>query len=293
MIYDIALRIRHRYATPASLGRHLVRLMPTDRPGAQRVLNGQLDISPAPDERTERVDIFGNATTDFAYRGTLRAIALDLHVRVERLAPQAPRGASLSLCDMPQALAGIASLAPDAPVHFMAPSPFVPRDATMAAYARARVAPHMTARAAVLAVGGALHADMRYDPEATEVDTPASEAFAARHGVCQDFSHILIGCLRGIGIPAGYVSGFLRTNPPPGRPRLEGADAMHAWVRAWCGPEAGWMEFDPTNDVEAGEDHVTVARGRDYGDVSPVRGVMRGAGRQSSEHAVDVVPLGA
>ena len=132
---------------------------------------------------------------------------------------------------------------------------------------------------------------MKFDPKATTVDTPATEAFAKRHGVCQDFSHIMIACLRGIGIPAGYVSGFLRTLPPPGKPRLEGADAMHAWVRAWCGPEAGWIEFDPTNDKLAGEDHIVVAYGRDYSDVSPIKGTMRISGGQKSKQAVDVIPL--
>ena len=104
---------------------------------------------------------------------------------------------------------------------------------------------------------------------------------------------MMIACLRGVGIPAGYVSGFLRTDPPPGQPRLEGADAMHAWVRAWCGWETGWIEYDPTNAVVAGTDHILVARGRDYGDVAPVKGVLRIAGEQTSEQAVDVVPVDA
>ncbi|WP_286789655.1 transglutaminase-like domain-containing protein, partial [Thioclava sp. UBA3469] len=107
----------------------------------------------------------------------------------------------------------------------------------------------------------------------------------------QDFSHIMISCLRGVGIPAGYVSGFLRTYPPPGQPRLEGADAMHAWVRAWAGAETGWVEFDPTNNQYAGEDYITVGYGRDYDDVPPLRGAMRGAGGQQSAQAVDVIPL--
>ena len=134
---------------------------------------------------------------------------------------------------------------------------------------------------------------MSFDPEATTVDTPPAEAFARRHGVCQDFAQVMIACLRGIGIPAGYVSGFLRTNPPPGQPRLEGADAMHAWVRAWCGRQTGWIEFDPTNAIAAGIDHILVARGRDYGDVAPVKGVLRIAGDQKTEHAVDVIPVDA
>jgi transglutaminase-like putative cysteine protease len=132
---------------------------------------------------------------------------------------------------------------------------------------------------------------MTFDAEATTVDTPPREAFARGRGVCQDFTHVMIAGLRGIGIPAGYVSGFLRTFPPPGQPRLEGADAMHAWVRAWVGREMGWIEFDPTNDQAAGVDFVTVAVGRDYDDVAPIRGALRSAGRAETRQAVDVLPL--
>jgi transglutaminase-like putative cysteine protease len=134
---------------------------------------------------------------------------------------------------------------------------------------------------------------MRFDAKATDADTSPAEAFEKRHGVCQDFSHIMIACLRGTGIPAGYVSGYLRTLPPAGQPRLQGADAMHAWVRAWCGTGMGWVEFDPTNAMMAGLDHVVVARGRDYSDVSPVKGVLRTPGGQTSRQAVDIVPVDA
>ena len=162
----------------------------------------------------------------------------------------------------------------------------------MTDYARAQLRPGMTAVAAVEALGMALYRDMKFDADATNVDTPPGEAFARRHGVCQDFAQVMIACLRGLGIPAGYVSGFLRTDPPPGRPRLEGADAMHAWVRAWCGLDAGWIEFDPTNAIRAGTDHILVARGRDYGDVAPVKGVLRIVGGQNTDHTVDVIPVG-
>ena len=291
MIYDIVLRISTRYASPAIGGRHLARLMPADLPGEQRLIAGHLDITPPPADRTDRVDFFGNRATDFAFRGAHDQISLRLQARVDRHGPLPASGPSCPLADLPRALSARHSLSPDAPAHFAAPSPLVPRDAAMAAYAAAAISQGLTVQDAVIAIGTALHTDMLYDPDATEVDTPAAEAFAARHGVCQDFSHIMITCLRSLGIPAGYVSGFLRTTPPPGKPRLEGADAMHAWVRAWCGPDAGWVEYDPTNAVLAGADHIVVARGRDYSDVSPVKGVLRVSGGQSSEQAVDVIPL--
>ena len=163
----------------------------------------------------------------------------------------------------------------------------------MTAYARDAAPPrHDRASTRCAPSASRSTATCSFDPEATTVDTPPAEAFARRHGVCQDFAQVMIACLRGVGIPAGYVSGFLRTNPPPGQPRLEGADAMHAWVRAWCGWQTGWIEFDPTNAIPAGTDHIVVARGRDYGDVAPVKGVLRIAGEQKTEHAVDVVPVG-
>ena len=133
--------------------------------------------------------------------------------------------------------------------------------------------------------------DFAYDTEATTVATHAYDAFRLKRGVCQDFSHVMIAGMRGLGVPAGYVSGFLRTIPPPGKERLEGADAMHAWVRVWCGREAGWLEFDPTNGMRAGDDHITVGYGRDYSDVAPIVGIVKIAGGQAAEQSVDVIPL--
>ena len=156
------------------------------------------------------------------------------------------------------------------------------------AYTREHLSDDMTTMEAVRAVGESLHADMTYSAEATDVNTPVGTAFEARAGVCQDFSHIMIAGLRGVGIPAAYVSGFLRTYPPPGKEKLVGVDAMHAWVRAWVGPEVGWVEFDPTNNQFAGVDYIVIGYGRDYDDVAPVRGSMRGAGEQDSDQSVDV-----
>ncbi|RUV32866.1 transglutaminase family protein, partial [Mesorhizobium sp. M5C.F.Ca.IN.020.32.2.1] len=136
-----------------------------------------------------------------------------------------------------------------------------------------------------------IYRDFTYDGEATTVQTRASDAFDLKRGVCQDFSHIMIAGLRGLGVPAGYVSGFLRTIPPRGKPRLEGADAMHAWVKVWCGRDTGWQEFDPTNGMRASNDHITVGHGRDYSDVAPIVGVLKTTGGQVGEQAVDVIPV--
>src|SRR5262249_57426159 len=128
-----------------------------------------------------------------------------------------------------------------------------------------------------------------YAPTAPAIPTPVPEAFAARRGVCQDFAHIMIAGLRGLGLPAGYVSGYIRTIPPPGKPRLQGADATHAWVSAWCGEEIGWLGLDPTNAIDVGNDHIRVATGRDFSDVSPIYGVFVGSGAQALDVKVDVI----
>ncbi|WP_428688185.1 transglutaminase-like domain-containing protein, partial [Roseibium sp.] len=238
----------------------------------------------------DRTDFFGNAVTDIVYRSPHNELCFRLKARIDRTATPEEFDISPPLTSLAREIAGIQSLRPGEPVHFLAASPRLPLDPAFAVYAQEHVGPDMSTVAVIEAIGKALHQDMRFDAEATTVDTPALEAFERRHGVCQDFTHIMIACLRSIGIPAGYVSGFLRTLPPEGKPRLEGADAMHAWVRAWCGFEAGWIEYDPTNALRVGQDHIVVARGRDYGDAAPVKGVLRTAGSQTTDHKVDVVP---
>ena len=290
MLYDLTLEINYTYASPANSGIHALRLMPATIPGEQKLLAGQVQVKPGPSERHDRIDFFANAVTDVAFRKTHSALVFALKARVDRTATPEELDISPPLTSLTRELAGIQSLGPNEPVHFLAASPRLPADPAFAVYAQEHVTSGMSAIAAAEAIGRALNTDLDFDTEATTVDTPALEAFERRHGVCQDFSHIMIACLRSIGIPAGYVSGFLRTIPPKGQPRLEGADAMHAWVRAWCGIEVGWIEYDPTNALRVGQDHIVVARGRDYGDVAPVKGVLRTAGGQTTSHKVDVIP---
>lgn len=294
MIYDIKLRIGYDYTSPVGGGRHVVRVLPLEIPGEQRVSSSLLSVSPEPEERRDRTDFFGNGVTEFALRRPHGAISVTAQCRVERLLGHFAPGeavAGTSLDALAAEVGGCRDLGPSSPVHFAAPSARVPYNAQMTQFARLQLHDGMTAAEAVVAIGRALHAHMKFDPKATTVDTPAADAFARRRGVCQDFSHIMIACLRGIGIPAGYVSGYLRTLPPKGQPRLEGADAMHAWVRAWCGAGRGWVSFDPTNDIAVGIDHVTVAHGRDYADVSPIRGILRISGSQTGHQAVDMRPV--
>jgi transglutaminase-like putative cysteine protease len=292
MLYDIGLRISYEYDRPANAGRHLLRLVPATLPGEQKAIASYLEIQPAAEDRIDRTDFFGNSTVEVAYLTSHEKIEFKLQCRVDRHVAERGFVSSPALKDLAAQAAAHNTLDPAAPHHFAGRSPRVRPTPAMTAYAAAIARPDMPVFEAVQAITAALHRDISFDAKATTVDTTPEEAFAGKRGVCQDYSHVMIACLRGIGVPAGYVSGFLRTIPPAGKERLAGADAMHAWVRAWCGTEAGWVEFDPTNNLLVANDHIVIARGRDYSDVAPVKGVLRTAGSQTTEQSVDVVPLG-
>jgi len=291
MLYDISLNIIYEYDHPADSSRSIIRLSPADLPGEQRLVSSTLTIDPPPEEHRIQPDFFGNDSVQLVYLSAHKKITFSMEARVERPAGKQQPDNSPHLAALAAEIARHHSLDASAPHHFIGPTLRVPIDAATVQYARDLVTPEMTVCEAMVKIGEALNRDFKYDPEATTVETPMLEAFAGRRGVCQDFSHIMISCLRGLGIPAGYVSGFLRTIPPPGRERLTGADAMHAWVRAWCGETMGWLEYDPTNKTLASSDHVVIARGRDYADVAPVKGILRSYGAQTSKQTVDVVPV--
>jgi transglutaminase-like putative cysteine protease len=291
MLYDISLRIAYAYDHPADSSRHIVRLSPADLPGEQRQVAGALDIEPKPAEWRVHTDFFGNSSVELAYFDAHKKIKFSVQSRVERFQVNQKFDAVPTLIQLAHDVSSYKSLDAWAPHHFVGPTLRVPIDRATTEYARNRIKAGFSVLNAITAIGESLHLDFQYDPEATTVETPMLEAFRGRRGVCQDFSHIMIACLRGIGVPAGYVSGFLRTTPPPGKKRLEGADAMHAWVRIWCGNQIGWVEYDPTNATFAGTDHVVIARGRDYADVAPIKGVLRSHGKHTSTQKVDVIPV--
>jgi len=292
MLYDIKLVIDYTFQTPAAGARQILHAMPMTISGRQRLIAGSIDIDPEPALRRDRDDFFGNRLTEMAFNEPHSNIEISLKARVEVTGSAAPQADSVDLQALAGSLEAETDLGAYSPLHFLAASPYARPDAAIAHWAGARLQAGRSCADIVAELGLALHREMRFDAEATTVETPAAEAFAARHGVCQDFTHIMIIALRSLGIPAGYVSGYLRTLPPPGEERLEGTDAMHAWVSAWCGPGAGWVEYDPTNATFAGTDHIVVAYGRDYADVAPVRGAMRTAGGQTSNQSVDVAPVG-
>lgn len=289
MRYRLRLTIRYDFGRPIGAGRQLLRVCPRDLPTVQQVHDCQVTVEPQPLERHEFRDFFGSQVIQLVLPAGVSSVRFDMNARVRRFVTDSSFDLSAPLPRLAEELAEITDLDSDSPHHFTQSSPRIPEVPDISGFAAAICSDAPTARAAVERLGIAIRDVMRFDPRATEVDTPIADAFAGRHGVCQDFSQIMIAGLRSLGIPAGYVSGFLRTLPPPGRPRLEGADAMHAWVRAWTGIEAGWIEYDPTNACFVSGDHVTIGYGRDYADAAPVTGMMRLHGSQRGTHNVDLV----
>jgi transglutaminase-like putative cysteine protease len=291
MLYDLSLHIGYRYEVPASGAHHMLRLLPMSLPDRQRLVAGAVTVTPEPDELATFADFFHHPTRHAILRKPHETLDIRMQARVMVQAVPVPADFSPILDRLPQDLTETWSLAPESPHHFLGVSPRLPRDRDIAAYARKELKPSMTVRQIAEQLCARIHRDFKYDPEATTVDSTPAEAFTKQRGVCQDFSHVMIVALRSLGIPAGYVSGFLRTIPPPGKERLEGADAMHAWVRVWCGKLTGWIELDPTNDIPASTDHIVVGYGRDYSDVAPVIGVLKSYGSHKTDQSVDVIPV--
>lgn len=291
MIYDVRHETAYTYAAPVPFGRHLLRLMPVDRPG-QRVLAAALTIAPTPAEWEEGRDFFDNAVTRVAIETPHEGLVITVRARIEITPPAAPDPAATpTVAEVRAAAFDLDDFGPHSPVHQLYPSRIVSLPSAIRDYAAESCPDDRPVLAAVDELMRRIHADFTYEPGATDVKTLPLMAFEMRRGVCQDFAHVMIAGLRGLGIPAAYVSGYLRTSPPPGRPRLEGADATHAWVSVWCGAEAGWIGLDPTNALITGEDHLVSAVGRDYADVAPVAGVIVGSGGQRLKVGVDVVPV--
>ncbi len=292
VLYDIHHVTTYSYNTAVPFARCVLRMFPRIEPG-QRVLSSQLTIAPKVSERRDSICFFGNQVSTITIEQPHRALTVSVHSRVEVSQPVL---AGLDLSSSWEAVrdeaADGAGLEPQSPVHYLYPSRLVPIEPAAVDYAASSFPPNRSMLDAARDLMGRIYRDFVYDPKATVVSTPLAQALENRRGVCQDFAHVMIAGLRGLGVPAGYVSGYLRTIPPPGQKRLAGADATHAWVSVWCGHGLGWVGLDPTNDMLAGNDHIIVARGRDYADVSPVDGVIIGSGGQSIDVKVDVEPLG-
>lgn len=299
--YELLHDTTYRYTSPVLLSQQVAHLRPRESL-RQRLVSYVLEIDPAPAQRRERTDFFGNPVSCFSLYAPHDRLTVRARSRVGVLAPDWPAPAASLPWEAARdylldALSGHAPLqaeARDAGQYRFA-SPFVALGAEAARYADYALqsfTPERPLLEAAAALSARIHADFRFDPAATDVATPVAQVFAARRGVCQDFSQLMIACLRSLGLAARYVSGYLLTEPPPGQARLVGADASHAWVGVWC-PGVGWVEFDPTNDMQPGDGHITLAWGRDYGDVCPLRGVILGGAGHAAEVAVTVMPVEA
>ena len=290
MTYRILHNTTYEYKHPVAFGNHAVCLTPRTRPHSTCV-SRELRITPAPAARSERIDYFGNRLTLFTIQEPHELLQIEARSEVTIDGPAAPWpedspawdevAATLSDDPAPEAI--------DA-CQFVFESPRVQTGPEFANYAAPSFPSGRPLAAAVLDLTGRIHRDFRFDSKATGVRTKSEEVLRLRRGVCQDFAQLQIACLRSLNLAARYMSGYLRTIPPPGRPRLKGADASHAWVSVYC-PGAGWLDADPTNNLVPSESHVTLAWGRDYGDVSPVRGVIVGGLDHTLKVAVDMEPV--
>jgi transglutaminase-like putative cysteine protease len=293
VIYDIRHVTSYAYEFPVSSATLSLRVTPRSGAG-QRCLDHSLLIDPRPNGLRSETDFFGNTVTTATIETGLRALRIEARARVDLSRPIVARdGASPDWKDIAARALDQTSLGADAPAHFLFASPRIGLSEEVTAYAAQSFPQNMTMANGARDLARRMRADFAYSPLVTDVSTPLNEAFAQRRGVCQDFAHIMIAGLRGLGLPAAYVSGYIRTISSPGEMRLEGADATHAWVSVWCGVEIGWLGIDPTNAIDAGNDHIMLAIGRDFSDVSPIHGVFVGSGAQELKVGVDVVPVDA
>jgi transglutaminase-like putative cysteine protease len=291
VIYDLRQTTTYAYGSKVAYARHVLRLMPLDR-ARQRVHAAALDIAPLPASRHDGRDFFGNHLTFVDIREAHETLVIRLAARLAAEALPAERPADPPWEEVRERAFASADMGPSSPVHFLFASRQVSLDPEIRDYARMSFPAGRAVLDGAVDLMGRIKADFAYVIGATTVSTLPSMSFALRRGVCQDFAHIMISGLRGLGLPAAYVSGYLRTVPRDGAPRLEGADAMHAWVSVWCGNEVGWFGLDPTNDIVAGDDHIVLAIGRDYADVAPIDGVVFASGGQKLDVAVSVIPIG-
>ncbi len=291
MKYQLTHRTRYRYKGSVTVSHHLARLAPRSLPG-QRCPWHALEIVPIPVGRGVHLDSYGNTTTYFEIEGKHEELEVVARSFVEVFATSPPDPAHTpaweSIRDACRAerLTGCSEAG-----AFRFSSPMVPIGADYQSYALQDFPPDRPVLQGLIALTARVFRDFKFDPRATDVTTPVSEVFRKRAGVCQDFAHLMLACLRSIGLPARYVSGYLETVPPPGKVKFAGADASHAWISLFCGESVGWVDSDPTNNLIPGDRHIIVAWGRDFSDVSPLRGVTLGAGGQTLAVSVDVVPV--
>jgi len=287
MQYGVRHVTVYDYAAPVLVSHHAARLEPREGP-RQQLLSTRLTIEPPPPAIERGTDYFGNPVAFFTVPEPHRRLTVTADSIVAVSAPPPVADGDTAPWEEVGAHMRSHGAAIEA-VEFALDSPFATASAAVRDFARGSFAPGRPVLAAARDLCRRIHDEFAYDREATGLGTPLSELLHLRRGVCQDFAHLGIAALRAMGLAARYVGGYLLTTPPPGQPRLQGADASHAWLSVWV-PDAGWVDLDPTNDMLVAGEHVTCAWGRDYGDVSPIKGVVLGGGAHSLTVAVDMVP---
>ena len=288
MDYSIRHSTTYRYMQDVSYSRHLVHLTPRDT-ATQQVKKFRLSVSPGSAQRIRRNDYFGNATEWLAIDEPHATIEIVAESKVAAFAPPQRDAAASEPWEDVRAKLETMRAETFPVVQYLFDSALTLATVNLPAYAAESFTPRRPLLCAALELMGRIHADFRYDTTVTDSSTPVDRVFEIRAGVCQDLAHVGISAMRSLGLPARYVSGYLLTQPPPGQPRLIGADASHAWFSAWV-PPFGWFDIDPTNNVVPGEGHITVAWGRDYWDVAPINGIVTGGGEHLIEVGVDVIP---
>ena len=289
MRYRVTHKTTYVSADPVSVGHNEAWLTPRDTP-TQRVLAHRIDIVPQPSVCSTLTDYFGNTVTQFAFNQGYQSLTVSAVDEVEMFGTPRSDLAGPAWETVAGNVRSHGSAADLEAYEFTFDSPRCRSAPEFAEFGRIGCTAGRPILELLADVMRRFHAEFRYDVEATTVSTPVEQVFRHKRGVCQDFAHLMISICRSLGLPARYVSGYLRTKPPPGKPRLVGADASHAWLAVYCGP-LGWVDLDPTNNVFPTTDHITIAWGRDYADVAPVKGVYVGGSSPRLEVSVDVAPV--
>lgn len=293
MIYHIRHLTRYDYSGTATLSHNEARMLPRALPW-QRCLNSEINISPVPIRLRERIDFFGNRVAYFSTESVHRS--LEVVVTSEVHTGSRPAQDIFSTICWEDAVGDVAAALKTGNRDcinarlFVLESPYIRHQLSLAQYADECFSSGRDLRQALMCLNKRIYDEFTYDPDVTTTATPVLEVLASKRGVCQDFAHLMIGCIRALGLPARYVSGYMETLPPPGQEKLLGADATHAWVAAFI-PGWGWLELDPTNGCLADERYIILGWGRDYADVTPLKGVMTGGGEHELTVAVDVIPV--
>lgn len=290
MMLDVSHRTYYKYTSPVVQSQHLIHLSPrsTER---QTIRHHSLIIEPAPATRYDGVDAFGNKMAILDIELPHKEFVLHARSTVETIAPAYVDFRTTTPWEkLDDAQAGTGSAIPIDVTQYRCVSRLTMPSLGIADYAAQSFTPGRALLDAAMDLTLRIYDEFTFDSTATDVSTPIHEVFRHKRGVCQDFAHFALACCRAMRVPARYVSGYILTRPPPGQPRLQGADASHAWISVWS-PETGWIDLDPTNGIAVSDEHVMVACGRDYDDVSPISGLLLGGGDHDVAVAVDVVPV--